>query len=360
MPKFFISRPLFAAVVLSVSVWSLFAETHSRPSTTFAFAGDVMMGTSYPDDSRGAYLPKNDGRDLFVECADIFRGADVAAANLEGVLIDTGGKAKLCSNPATCFTFRMPVRYVRNLVDAGIDFMSVANNHANDFGSIGKKSTQLALRKAGIAYAGQTGMCESAVIVRNGKKIGFAAFGHSRGTMSINDLTLVKEVVGRLDKECDIVVVSFHGGEEGVKHTRVPFAAEHAFGERRGDVHEFAHAAVDAGADIVYGHGPHVTRAMELYRNRLIMYSLGNFCTPYRMNINGLTGHAPLVTLSVDSVGQFLSGKIHPFIQQKGIGPRPDTSGVVVGNIRRLSQLDFPRSPLRIDADGTLSITPSN
>lgn len=331
------------------------AETHSKPSTTFAFAGDIMMGTTYPDSPKGAYLPKNDGRELFADCREIFREADVAAANQEGVLIDKGGKAKLCSNPKTCFTFRTPVKYVENLVDAGIDFMSVANNHANDFGLVGKQSTQLALKSAGIAYAGQREMCEKAIIVRNGKRIGFAAFGHSRGTMDINNLAEVKRIVEELDKECDLVVVSFHGGAEGLAHTRVPFAAEHAFGERRGDVHEFAHAAVDAGADIVYGHGPHVTRAMELYRDRLIMYSLGNFCTPYRMNISGLTGHAPLVRVSVDGEGRFESGKIHGFIQQKGIGPRADKSGAVVENMRRLSQLDFPESPLVIEQDGSLT-----
>lgn len=347
-------KSLISVILLTLSASSN-AETLARPHTTFAFAGDIMMGTSYPDDAKGAYLPREDGNHLFDDIKEISRRVDVAAANNEGVLIDTGGKAKFCGNSTSCFTFRMPTRFVKNLVDAGFDFMSVANNHANDFGPVGTKSTQLTLRNAGIAYAGFSKDCPTAIVVRNGKTIGFAAFGHSRGTASINDLEAMRRTVTRLDSVCDIVVVSFHGGEEGVRHSHVPFAAEHAFGERRGNVHEFAHAAINAGADIVYGHGPHVTRAMELYNDRLIMYSLGNFCTPYRMNINGLTGHAPLVEVCVDAEGRFQSGQIHPFIQVKGEGPRHDRSGAVIEQLRRLSHEDFPQSPLRISDSGELT-----
>lgn len=340
---------IMAFVALGVS-----AETHSKELTSMAFAGDIMMGTSYPDDSRGAYLPKNDGAELFKHCADIIKGVDVACGNQEGVLIDTGGKAKLCGNSTSCFTFRTPTRYVKNLVDAGFDLMSVANNHVNDFGPAGIASTQLTLRKAGIGYAGIKDQCPTTIIVRNGRKIGYAAFGHSRGTSNLNDLALVRKLVGQLKKECDIVVVSFHGGQEGAKYSRVPFATEQMFGEARGNVAEFAHAAIDAGADVVYGHGPHVNRAMELYRDRLIMYSLGNFCTPYKMNLSGINGYAPLVTVNVDSDGRFVDGKIHPYIQQKGVGPQPDTSGTVIRNLQNLSRMDFPNSPLIIDADGSM------
>ncbi|MCM1483188.1 MAG: CapA family protein [Muribaculaceae bacterium] len=348
-------RIITLTVVASVFLTSN-ADTLSRPETTFAFAGDIMMGTTYPDTSHGAYMPPNDGNDLFCDAADIFRNADVAAANQEGTLLDTGGKAKDCFDPNTCFTFRTPTNYVRHLVDCGMDFMSIANNHINDFGPIGTASTQLTLKTAGIAYAGLREQCPTAIIVRNGKRIGFAAFGHSRGTSNLNNLDFVRSTVSELAKEADIVVVSFHGGAEGAKHTRVPRTVESAFGEQRGNVMEFAHAAIDAGADIVYGHGPHVNRAMELYKDRLIMYSLGNFCTPYRMNISGLSGYAPIVEVNVDPEGRFISGQIHPFIQQKGIGPRRDTSGVVIKNLRALTALDFPDTPLDIADNGAITI----
>lgn len=332
------------------------AEEIAKAETTFAFVGDVLMGTTFPETPVGAYLPADDGRRLFENCKEILKGADVAAGNLEGVLLDMGiGEPKLCRNPQYCYTFRTPTAYAANLVDAGFDFMNIANNHINDFKSTGLSSTQLTLRRNGIAYAGLRKDCPTAEIVRNGKRIGFASFGHSRNTANLNDLELVRRTVSRLDSVCDIVVVSFHGGEEGVKHTHVPFATEEAFGEKRGDVHKFAHAAVDAGADIVYGHGPHVSRAMELYKDRLIMYSLGNFCTPHRINILGICGHAPLVTVTTDSDGTFVEGRIHPFIQRKGGGPRPDTSGAVVRQIKNLSLTDFPGNELVIADDGRLS-----
>ncbi len=329
--------------------------TLSNELTSFAFMGDILMGSSYPDSISNAYLPAKNGADLFKNCENLIKNVDVACGNHEGTLIDIGGKPKLCSNPKTCFTFRTPTSYVKNLVNAGFDFMNIANNHINDFGNMGRISTQLTLKNAGIAYAGLVNDCPTAIIVRNGKKIGFASFGHSRGTCNLNDLNLVRSTVSELKKNTDLVVVTFHGGEEGSAHNRIPFATEFAFNEQRGNVYEFAHAAIDAGADIVYGHGPHVTRAMELYNNRLIMYSLGNFCTPFRMNISGISGHAPLVTVNLLPDGTFHSGQIHPFLQVKGHGPKPDPSGSVINNIRRLSKLDFPDSPLVISPTGALS-----
>ena len=91
----------------------------------------------------------------------------------------------------------------------------------------------------------------------------------------------------------DIVIVSFHGGAEGNGAEMLPFAREIFAGEDRGNVVEFAHAMVDAGADLVLGHGPHVVRPMELYRDRLIAYSLGNFATYYGISVEGIRGIAP-------------------------------------------------------------------
>lgn len=326
----------------------------ARP-LTFAFVGDIMMGTNFPDDSRGAYLPANSGAKLFSDCDSLLRSADIAAGNLEGTLLDSGGKPKKCSNPKFCYAFRTPTTYVRNLTDAGIDFVGIANNHINDFGPVGLASTQKTLSDAGIAYAGLQAGPRTATLERDGRKIGFAAFGHSWGTMSINDLETVRRTVSELKKTHDIVVVSFHGGAEGEKYSHVPHASETAFGENRGNVEKFAHTAVDAGADIVYGHGPHVARAAELYKDRLILYSLGNFCTPYRVSLSGISGQAPLVTVTLNPDGTFRTGQIHSFLQQRGIGPRLDPTHSVARQIRTLSLQDFPASPLHISPAGHLS-----
>ena len=318
-------------------------------TVTFAFVGDIMQGTVFPSPK----LPANDGKNLFDDAKAILRRADVAAGNLEGTLFD--GKATSKSLGKNSYAFRTPAKYVDNLVDAGFDFLGVANNHCNDFGDIGRRETHKNLRDAGIKYAGIKGVCETAVIEHKGLKIGLTQFGHSRNTLSIIDYADVKRVVGGLAGECDIVVVSFHGGAEGKATAHVPHTDETAFGERRGNVEKFAHTAIDAGADIVFGHGPHVPRAAELYNDRIIFYSLGNFCTPYQMSLTGISGYAPMPEVMVDAKGNFLGGKIHSFIQKPGIGPRLDSSNAAAALIKSLSLSDFPNSPLAIASDGTLS-----
>lgn len=317
---------------------------------SFAFVGDIMMGTIVPK----IYLPPNDGKNLFDDVKDILASADIAAGNLEGTVFDGPANSKKLG--PNSYAFRTPASYVSNLVDAGFDFLGVANNHANDFGPTGRNATQENLKKAGIAYAGTRGVCESAVLQRGDLTIGFTQFGHNNGTLSILDYEELKRVVKELDAKCDIVVVGFHGGAEGKAYAHVPHRDETAFGERRGNVEKFAHTAIDAGADIVFGHGPHVPRAVELYNDRIIFYSLGNFCTPYQMNLSGISGYAPLPVVNVDKSGKFLNGKIHSFIQKSGIGPRVDSTNSVAAFMRTLSLSDFPGSRLDISSDGSISI----
>lgn len=318
---------------------------------TFAFVGDIMMGTTYPKN----YLTSDDGASIFKDAREVLQAADIAAGNLEGSLFDGKGSVKKCANPSTCFAFKQPTRYVKHLVDAGFDFVGIANNHINDFGPEALASTKKVLTENGIAFAGLRDGCPTTIIEKDGMKIGFAAFGHSRGTTSIMDYEEVKRNVKSLRDKCDIVVVSFHGGGEGKGFQHVPKKMETAFGEQRGDVEKFAHTAIDAGADIVFGHGPHVNRALELYNDHLIIYSLGNFATPYRMGLSGVSGYAPIVTATLNPDGTFQTGKIHSFIQSEGVGPRKDSSNSVAKNMRSLTQADFPSTPLSIADDGTIT-----
>lgn len=326
-----------------------------KTNTTFAFTGDIMMGTTFPDSIHGTGLPADGGRHIFDDVRQIISGADFAAGNLEGSFLNGPGKRRPMTNPRTYFIFRMPPAYVGNLLDAGYDFVGIANNHINDFGEPGRQSTCATLDSAGLAHAGLKGKCEFAIVERNGKKVGFTQFGHGDNNLDVTDLDELRRVVGLLKPLCDLVVVSFHGGAEGSAHTRVTGRPETYVGENRGNVKEFARAAVDAGADIVFGHGPHVVRAAELYNDHIIFYSLGNFCTPYRMGIAGLTGQAPVATVEVDPSGRFVKGRIHSFIQKRGLGPRLDSTNQAARQIATLSQQDFPSSPLVISADGTLS-----
>ena len=323
---------------------------------SIAFTGDIMMGTTYPDSVHGTGLPSDDGKHIFDDVKEIISAADFAGGNLEGSLLEKGGHRRPMTNPKTYFIFRMPPKYVNNLLDAGYDFVGIANNHINDFGEPGRQSTMQTLKDAGLAHAGLKGKCETAYVERNGVVFGVAQVGHGNNNVDVNDLEEVKRVVKELRNNSDIVVLSFHGGAEGSAHTHVPGKLEYYVGERRGDVKAVARAAIDAGADVVFGHGPHVVRGAEVYNGHIIFYSLGNFCTPYRMGIAGLTGQAPVAVVEVDRNGKFTGGKIHSFIQKKGLGPRKDDTNAAARQIKTLSQQDFPDSPLLIADDGTLSL----
>jgi hypothetical protein len=112
---------------------------------------------------------------------------------------------------------------------------------------------------------------------------------------------------------------------------------------------------VDAGADVIFGHGPHVTRAIEVYNDRFIAYSLGNFCTYARFNLSGPNGIAPIVKLQVNRDGEFLSGKIFP-IKQIGSGmPIIDPQKAAIFKIRELTHIDIPESKIVIDDNGIIN-----
>ena len=339
---------LLIAAALLVSLTTSTARAEGE-TLSVALTGDIMMGTTFP----GKQLPPQKGRQLFVHVSPILQRTDVTAGNLEGTLCDGGTTTKKVSN--VCYAFRTPTAFAPRLREAGYDMLSLANNHARDFGEYGCTTTMRALRAQGIAYAGLKEHPATAVIVRGGVRYGFCAFGHNGYTYRTQDLETAARIIDSLRPRCDILIVSFHGGAEGRTKNRVPHGTETFLGEDRGNLREFTHFCVDHGADVVYGHGPHVVRGVELYRNRFIAYSLGNFCTPYGVSLTGISGYAPIIELTIARDGSFRTGHIHSFIQQRGLGPRRDTTHVVAQEISRLSALDFPQSPLSITCEGVIT-----
>lgn len=315
---------------------------------TIAAVGDMMLGTDYPEN----HLPDDDGDGFLAAVAPVLRTADLAIGNLEGVLVDGGTPRKVCNNPRACFLFRSPTRYARHYADAGFDVLSVANNHARDFGEEGRTATMQALDAVGIAHSGREG--DFASVVVHDLTVAVLAFAVTQKSNLLHDYPLAAEIVAEFAETHDIVVVSFHGGAEGDDVTRLPFAEEEHFGEPRGDVVYFARKMVDSGADLVFGHGPHVVRAMERYGERLIAYSLGNFATYYGISVDGLNGIAPILVATLDGEGRFVEGKLHSTVQIRPAGPRPDPSRQAERLIRDLSLADFGDPGLRFLDDGRL------
>ena len=323
------------------------AQRSADNTLTFAMVGDVMMGTTFPS----VQLPANGGANLFKDAKDVLAGADVTVGNLEGALCEGGKTTKGGKNT---YAFRTPPSYAQWLKEAGFDFMSMANNHSRDFGDEGILQTERALQSQGILYAGVEGRVTSAVMECKGLRIGFCAFGHNPYTVRHLDLNRVKQILDELKQKSDIIVVSFHGGAEGRDKRHLPYGMEVFFSENRGSLRELAHFCIDNGADVVYGHGPHVLRCVEVYKNKFIAYSLGNFCTPYGVSLTGISGYAPLIEIKTDLKGNFLQGQIHPFIQQRGIGPRADKTGAVIGEMKSLTEADIQMNAIRINNEGQI------
>jgi hypothetical protein len=323
-----------------------------KRNIVIAGVGDIMLGSSFPST---ALLPPHDNPMLLLgDLADTLASADVTFGNLEGSFLDAGNPVKKCRDTTRCYLFRMPERYAGTLAASGFDILSLANNHFGDFGPAARSKTMQLLDSLGICYGGLLEYPWS-VFTKDSLKYGFCAFAPNAGTLSIIDLEKAGETVQMLSDSCDIVIVSFHGGAEGADYQRTPKTEELFVGENRGDVHKFARAMIDSGADVVFGHGPHVTRAIEVYNERFIGYSLGNFCTYGKFNILGPNGIAPIIKLNVDTTGKFLSGRIIPVFQTKTEGVRIDTAGRVIKKIRELTELDFPDSVIDISDEGEIS-----
>ena len=280
--------------------------------------------------------------------------ADVTFGNLEGVLVDGGEPGKKCSNPNACYLFRSPTRYIKHFVIAGFDVLSLANNHARDFGEEGRTRSMEVIAAAGLHHSGREG--DFASFDSNGLKIAVLAYAVTKNSNMMLDYDLAFETVAECAKSHDIVIVSFHGGAEGADATRIPFAEEEYYGEPRGDVVWFARGVVDAGADLVIGHGPHVVRGMERYNDRLIAYSLGNFATYYGISVAGIKGVAPILTTTLDGEGRFVEGDIVSTIQLRPAGPSIDPNQRALTLIRGLSKQDFGNPGLKFDENGRITV----
>jgi hypothetical protein len=312
--------------------------------------GDVMLGTAFPDEST---LPPNDGANLLTEVTPFLKRGDVVYGNLEGPMID-GGDSPKCRGKriGTCFAFRVPTRYGKYLKDAGLTAMGLANNHAMDFGLEGRASSRQVLDAMQIAHTGEVGDITRLTV--KGRKVAIIAFATYPGAYNFLDLDDSLQTIRSLKAESDLVIVGFHGGAEGATHQHVLEGDETFLGEDRGDLRRFTHAAIDAGADLLLGSGPHVVRAMEIYKGKLIAYSLGNFATYGPFNLNAENGLTLVLEARLSADGTFLRGKAYPVKQEKPGGPKMDPEMKILAVLRALSSADFKETAVVVGPQGEL------
>jgi hypothetical protein len=306
--------------------------------------GDIVMGST-PN------LPPDGGRSFFSDVQADLAG-DVVLGNLEGTL-STGGSSKCNPDSTACFAFRTPPSYARWLVQAGFTVMNLANNHAYDFGAEGLRQTIAALDRVGLSHTGRPGQV---TVHRIGQvRVALVGFASYRWAALLTDIAAAKRLVRRASRLADVVIVSMHAGAEGSDRQHVARGVEVFLGENRGDVVRFSHAVVDAGADLVVGHGPHVLRGMEWYKRRLIAYSLGNFAGYKVFSLGGALSTSGILRVTLRGDGTFETGTLVPTrLAGEGV-PALDPSEAAHGVIRALSRQDFGGRAVKISRDGVLS-----
>jgi poly-gamma-glutamate capsule biosynthesis protein CapA/YwtB (metallophosphatase superfamily) len=309
---------------------------------TLAAAGDTILGNT-------PQLPSNPVRYLRPISPQL--RADVVFGNLEGTLTDASG-SKCGAGSSDCYAFRNPPRFARALRAAGFTALNSANNHFGDFGAAGEEDTVRALRRAGIAETGRPG--EIAYRSVHGTRVALLGFAPYSNTASLTDLPAARELIRRAARRAAIVVCMIHAGAEGAGETHVSGHEEHYLGEDRGNPERFAQMAVRNGADLVLGSGPHVLRGMQIYRGRLIAYSLGNFANFHNFSGGGVLSLSAVLHVTLGPDGALRAGRLTS-VRLAGPGrPLPDPSQASAHLIRRLSRQDFGRSAVRLGSRGKL------
>lgn len=339
------AQPVAESAVATLQI-DASASTSAPVGATVSIAavGDILMGTT-------AYgLPPDGGRTFFDQVDQELRG-DIVLGNLEGTL-STGPGSKCGPGSTNCFAFQTPPSYAKLLARAGFNVMNLANNHTYDYGQSGFDQTRRALRKVGLRVTGPPGLV---TVMRAGPvRVALVGFSSYAWTNDLTDIGAARRLVRKAAGRADIVIVTFHGGAEGVGETHVDPGPEYFAGENRGDLIRFSRAVVDEGADLVVGHGPHVLRGMEWYRDRLIAYSMGNFGGYEAFSLGGALSVGGVLRITLRGDGTWVRGELVPTrLVGSGI-PALDPAERALGLVREVSKDDFGGRAMRISVTGRL------
>ncbi|HET6211979.1 MAG TPA: CapA family protein [Micromonosporaceae bacterium] len=321
--------------------------TPADETISLSATGDIVMG-----DAPGA-LPPNGGKGFF-DGVKRALAADLVMGNLEEPITEDTGHVKCSPGSTSCHQFRVPPGYAAHLRDGGFGLLNTANNHAYDFGAQGHTNTRHALEQYGLRHTGDPD--EITVVNVNRVRVAVLGFSSYSWSNSLIDLAEARAVVQRAATLADLVVVQVHMGGEGTDRTHVRPGTETFLGENRGDPIKFAHTVIDAGADLVVGHGPHVMRALEFYRGRLIAYSLGNFAGGGgTLAATGVLGYGGVLKVSLHRDGRWASGSVTATTHQNGGLPRLDAANRSITLLRSLCAADFPATGARLGPAGEIS-----
>ena len=317
------------------------------PTFTLSAVGDTIMAAA------PAHLPSANGTRFFADVAAALH-SDLQMANLEEPLTDVTSSTKCGADQGrTCFAFRAPSSYASILRTAGFDLVNIANNHALDFGPAGHAQTESALTSAGLRYTGPPGVIT--VVTVKGVRVAVLGFAPYPWANDLRKVAAAQALVRRAGQAADVVIVQAHMGGEGAAYQHVRPGDEIFLGEDRGDPIAFSHAMIDAGADLVIGHSPHVLRAMEFYRGHLIAYSLGNFAGYHALSTAYPMGVSMILRVTLRADGTLVDARIVPTSMVAPGVPEMDPSRRAISLVRSLTGADFPTTGARIAPDGAVT-----
>jgi hypothetical protein len=341
-------------------------SARARPGPRVCAGGDVTLGTNLDTTwvftasgrlgRRVAAFPDLDS--LFAPLRPLLADADVALLNVEGA-IGQGppGRRKCAPNSNTCFAFRSQIEAAGAFSRAagGRPVVgNVANNHARDAGESGWYTTQRHLREAGVNVVGADTLA-TAVVTDAGDTVAFLGFSPWTGPDPRN-LAAVRRHVARAAARYRYVVATVHIGAEGRGAQHTYNQTEIFLGEDRGNSVAFAHAAIDAGARVVFAHGPHVMRAAEWYRGGLIFHSLGNLLTYGPFTLSDPMNRGGIACADLAPEGGVLGGELRSTRQTPPGIARPDTAAVAAALVDALGAQDFPATAARVAENGVIPL----
>lgn len=350
-------QPLDAATTFTETESSPFVLPEPTPplgeeetfldTITIKAVGDLIPGTNFPD----YRLPESKHKLLPQTVRSHLQGADILLGNLESTLTNYPHTAKDISR-GQVFAFRSPPKYAALFAEVGFNVLHIANNHALDFGPVGFQDTVKNLKDVGITTLGH----KNQILYLEANNIAIALIGFAPYNMynSIHNIAAAQALVAEATKKADVVIISMHAGSEGTTALHVKNQTEYFYGENRGNSIKFARTMIDAGADLVLGHGPHVPRAMEIYKGKLIAYSLGNFLGYRTLSTAAQTAYSMILEVQLSAQGDLVASKVIPVhLNRLGI-PEIDQRFRTVALLRQLNQNDHLIGPIKINAQGEI------
>jgi hypothetical protein len=342
------------------------AQSASRREIRFCAGGDVSLGTNldtswahnrYDGNGRIRALP--DPGELLAPISPLVADASVLLVNVEGA-IGSGPAPRKCARGSTlCYALRQPssaAAALRHLNDSALVVGNIANNHAHDAGVDGLLETRRRLAEAGVLATGADTLA-TPVPVSDGDTL--AVLGFSPWSIArVTDLDAVRRTVRRAAERYGRVIVAMHIGAEGAGARHTPDRLERFAGENRGNSVAFARAAVEGGASLVIGSGPHVLRAVEWNGRSLVAHSLGNLVTYGPFNHSGYNDHGAILCATLEPDGSVRDAVLRSTTQRAPGYVRADPENLGARDVAELSRQDFPITGAEILPGGEIKPRP--